>query len=387
MVGGGGTVIEASKMFKDVLPFSHTALTRVLVLQPTQSHSYEQTDTLEVASGTLTVDGKRNIRRQANLVLAPSFGSDLGGLMEINDASRLQLQRGVQFIDGSIEWVTVATLGVQSADRTLGEGVLKVSAFDPSSAIDDYRLITPYAPIGTDQKPLTTVAAIKDLVDIALWEEPVWHVGPGVDTAVRPPEGTVFQGSRWDAINKLATGLGAQVSVDAVGEWHIDKIDAGPYEAVAFLSTGPGGVLVSGTYARNRRDLYNAVPLRWEGPTGGGLVFIVDEDQDSPTFWNGPFGRRPASEQRVETVTTQQAAVDAARGLLAQFKGFAATVKFDSVYNPLLEPNDPVEVLVVGELHQIHVIDSLSFRLDGGGMTVESRAVQNLYTQNVEVAA
>jgi hypothetical protein len=370
-----------------MLRHSHTALSRAQVLQPTSDNSYEVTDTLAVSSGTLTLDGRRNIWRQSNFELAPAVTNDLSPLEAITESTRIRLQRGIRFIDGTEEWVTIATLSVQSAEQNLGQGTLKVSAYDPSSVIDDYRLITPYAPIGTDQKPLTTVEAIKDLVDIALWEKAVWHIDDSIDTTVKPADGTVFTGARWDAINNLAKSLSAIVHVDALGEWHLQKINNGPYMPVDEVKSGVDGVLIGGSSSKDRREMFNAVPLRWEGPTGGGLVFLVDKDPASPTFWDGPFGRRPAPEQSVDTVTTEEQAISAAEALLAQYRGFTATVKFQSLHNPLLEPLDVIEVQVGSLLHEIHVIDAISYPLAGGAMSCSTRAVQTVDTSACEVAA
>jgi len=381
-------MIPASDLYKQSLKTSHTAITRAQVWQPTKDNSYEYEKDLAVSAGTITIDGRRNIWRQGNLTLAPASGFDLSVFDSVTSRSRLKIQRGIKFIDGTIEWVTIATLAVQSSQRSLGNGTLSVSAYDPSSCIDDYTLITPYAPIGTDQQPLTTVAAIKDLVDIALWETAVWHVDPAVDQTVKPPAGTVFTGSRWDAINNLAKSLSAQVSVDQNGEWHLDKIQTSDWVACETAATGVNGVIVDGTTAQDRRDIYNAVPLRWEGPSGGGLVFMVDNDPESPTYWNGPFGRKPSSEQRVDTVTTEAQAIDAAKALLAQYKGFTATVRFSQLHNPLLEPTDVLEIVVPEyRLHQLHVIDAISYNLIAGAMDIESRAVKNVTTAGLEVAA
>jgi hypothetical protein len=385
---GGNRMIAASTLYRQSLKTSHTALTRALVFQPTESNSYEYQQTLAVSGGNLTIDGRRNIWRQGSLTLAPASGFDLSVFDTVNARCRIKIQRGIRFIDGTTEWVTIATLAVQSATRTLGDGTLQVSAYDPSSCIDDYTLITPYAPIGTNQQPLTTVEAIKDLVDIALWETADWYIDAGIDETVKPPSGTVFTGSRWDAINNLAKGLSAVVYVDAEGAWHLHKIQTGDWKACETIATGVDGVIVDGTSAQDRRDIYNAVPLRWEGPNIGGMVFMVDNDPASPTYWNGPFGRKPASEQRVDTVTTEAQAVEAAKALLAQYKGFTASVNFTSLHNPLLEPNDVVEVIVPDyKLHQLHVIDSINYNLTQGAMGVTTRAVQNITTERLEVAA
>jgi len=365
-------MIDASSKFKEALAHSHTALTRVIVMQPNDKHGYDDTDTLEIVAGSVSLDGKRNIRRQASLTLAPATGFDLTPLENITERSRLRVERGVRFIDGTTEWVTVATVAVQSAAMTLGQGTCEVAAYDPSSCIDDYALITDYAPT------VTVVEAIKHLVDEALWEAAAWTVDPGIDVKATPAEGTVLKGSRWTAINTLATSLGAQVFCDNLGRWRLAKVDTEFAHVVAELHSGPGGVLIGGSSAKNRQDLFNAVVVRWDDPEGGGIVVKTDDDPASPTYWGGPFGRRPAPEQSVRTIDTQAQAEATAAALLAEHKGFKASVDFQTLYNPLLEPGDCVDVKVSGVLHQVHVLDQVTLPLAGGAMTCQTRAVREV---------
>jgi hypothetical protein len=370
-------VIQASQKFRDALPYSHQAVTRVVVLQPNSAHSYDATDTLEVASGSVTLDGGRNIRRQGSITLAPGSFSDLTPLEKITEQSRLRVERGIKFIDGTTEWVTIAVLAVQSAAMSLGKGTCAVNAYDPSACIEDFGLITDYTPTGT------CVDEIKHLVDDALWEKAVWTVDAGIDTVVKPADGTVLKGGRWQAINTLATSLGAQVFCDNEGHWRLAKIDTTFTHIAAALHTGDGGVIIDGSSAKNRQDLFNAVVVRWDDPNGGGTVIRTDNDPKSPTYWDGPFGKRPAQEQSISSIDTQQQAEKAADALLAEKKGFTATVDFQSLHNPLLEPGDCLDVKVGTVLHQIHVIDSISYNLTGGAMSCKTRAVREVTNERL----
>ena len=371
-------MITASDDFKLALTGSHTAFTRAVVLDPQPNNTYVQAETLAVASGSLTIDGRRNVWRQGSFTLAPEAPEILDPLKAITVDTRIQIQRGVQFFDGRIEWVTIATLQVQEARETLGAASLSVTAYDVGSVVSDYALITPYAPLDTNQNQLTTVEAIKDLIDIAVWDTITWTVDTGIDTTAVPADGTVFTGSRWDAVVNLAKGLGAVVHNNPDGSWRIRKVDSlVPMAPVLNVVSGQDGVLVTTDIVRSRREQFNAVPLRWESPAGGGMVFLVDSDTNSPTFWDGPFGRKPSPEQRVDTVTSEAQAISAAESLLDQFKGYSSSVSFQMVHNPLLEPFDHIVVQVNGGYEE-HIIDSINYPLAGGVMSCETRKVQEV---------
>ena len=364
-------MIPASKTFKDALLTSHRAETRVHVMQPTTSNTFEQAATVAVSQGSLTVDGRRNIWRQGSLTLAPAdvYSPPLVDL--VGEDTRLIVERGITAPNLVTEWATIATLQVMSVKQSLNTGGLVVEVSDPMVNVRDYPLILPWSPLDDEGNKLTTVDAIKHLVAECLWDAPVWIVDDTVDTAQIPPEGTVFQGARMNAVNELAKGIGAFVTVTPDGKWRIGKAPADSTPVAEFV-TGPGGVVISEDVTRSRSEQYNAVPLRWEGPESSGLVFLVDDDPDSPTYWDGPFGKRPSSEQRVDTVTTQAEAMDAARTLLDELRGYTASVNFKSVHNPLIEPFDRITVDVLGS-RETHVVDSISLPLAGGEMSCETR--------------
>jgi hypothetical protein len=370
-------VIPASQKFRDALPHSHTAMSRVIVMQPTAENTYKDTDSLEIVEGSLTLDGTRNIRRQGSFTLAPSYATDLTPLENITERSRIRLERGIKFIDGTEEWVVMAVLAVQNATMTLGQGTCQVTAYDPSSCIDDYGFITDYVPTRT------SVEEIKHLVDDALWEHANWIVDPGIDTAVKPADGTVFSGSRWKAINTLASSLSAQVFCDNGGIWRLAKIDTTFDTIVDHLKSGADGVMIGGSSGKNRQNLFNAVVVAWDDPNGGGIVVVTDGDKESPTYWDGPFGKRPAPEQSNRTISSEKQALEVAAGLLAEHKGFRATVDFQTLHNPLLVPGDVVEIEISNVLHEIHVIDSINYSLTNGSMSCKTRAVRSVTSERV----
>ena len=367
-------MIPASDQFIAALTASHVALTRAVILNPQPDKTYMEGDTLAIASGSLSVDGTRNVWRQANLVLAPASPFLLDPLDQIDGSTRLRIDRGIRMFDGYEEWVTIAVLQVQEASRGLNQGTLQVQAYDLGSLVQDFE-VKVWNPVTTQRTAMTSVEAIKYLVEEAMWDAPVWQVDAGIDTSITPPEGTTFTGNRWTVINTLAKSLGAVVNAEYDSSWRIRKVENAvtPFTVVE----GDGGVLVDRTLKQSRREMFNAVTVTWEGPSASGTVFVVDADPSSPTFWDGPWGKKTAPTQRLDTVTTEEQAIDAAYALLDQYKGKARQIDFKSVHNPLVEPFDVIQVS--GDLRESpeqHVMDAIQYPLMGGEMSAETRQVQ-----------
>ena len=370
-------MLEASDLFKDALRTSHRALTRVTLLIPEPEGGFREGSVLSVADGSLSVDGTRNVWRTGSINVAPSTSLDRDELYAIDSTTRLRIERGIRFPNGDEEWVTIGLVQVQDTELTLSRGTVSISFSDLGSLVEDYELTLMYVPQDMDGNRLTTVEAIQDLVTAAVvWDTiPGWDIDPGVDTAVKPIDTTVFNGSRWAAIQELSESIGAITYAKPDGRWAIRLAEADLENPVAEYATGQDGIIVDFTRKHSRDKQYNAIPLRWESPQIGGLVFIVDADAASPTFWNGPFGRKPRDEETNDLILTEEQAIAAARGLLDQYRGLTASLTFESIHNPLLEPLDVV-LLRNGEAMETHIIDSINYPLTGGTMTCVTRLLR-----------
>lgn len=360
-------MLTASDRFLDGLRYSHEVIVRAATLDANGDEKAE----FRVKDGTLSVDGRRNIWRQVSVTLVADKPADLVNL-DVRDT--LKIERGIRFFDQTEEWVTLGLFKIQRVTQQYTGEVVQVEAYDFGSAIEDYRLVAPYAPYDEFSNPLTSVTAIEELVGAAFADRPTITIDSAINTGQYAPAGTVFTGSRWEAIQTLASGLGGVLYANPDGSFRLRYIEDG--DPVWEANSGDGGVIVSVSSVRDRADQYNAVPVRWESPEGGGMTFVVDSDPLSPTYWDGPFGRKPLDEQQIATVTNSVEATVAAAGLLQQYKGFARSVSFTALANPLLEPFDVVRVRV-GRFDEDHVIDSIQFNLESGTMSCETRLVRS----------
>jgi hypothetical protein len=98
----------------------------------------------------------------------------------------------------------------------------------------------------------------------------------------------------------------------------------------------------------------------------------LDDDPASPTYYDGPFGRKPYM-TRNDSVTNVDDAIIAARGILNRRKTAARDVTLDAVYQPLLQPLDSVFLLEEGMgVQEAHTIESIDLPLVGGKMSMKT---------------
>lgn len=369
-------MIPASDLFARALRHSHTALTRVILHAPVTGGGFTDAGTLSVTAGSLRIDGTRAVwRSTSGMVLAPTDATTRALLLDIDSTCRLTVERGIRFSDGTEEWMQIAHLQVRRAQSDQDGASLRVDASDLGCLLEDYPLVTPYA-----TSSLTTVAAIQDLVGIAdVWAPSPWVIDPALSLTTTPAAGTVFTGSRADAVTALADSLAAVCHYGADGAWHLRPAAVDTAAPVASYPAGPGGVLLGYDRSRSRDDEHNAVILPWDGPSAGGTVFVVDNDPTSPTYWDGPFGRRPIQESSNAAIKTEAQAIAAATAKLDGYRGRAATVEFDAVHDPRLEPMDPV-VLTARDLgERTLIVDAIgTYPLAGGRMSASTRLVREV---------
>lgn len=383
-------MIAASPKFRESLKHSHVGLLRVKLYRADEDGWY-QFGTVPVSSGTVSMDSTRNVWREVSLTVAddPNQGFLYGRTWsptELRDlvedigiqSSEITIEMGIKYLDGGLEWVQIARLRVEAITRSSQSATLSLTAYDFGARISDFPLITPYAPLDMDGNRLTYVEAITDLINTAHpsnFPATVMVDGALDDTAI-PKEGTVLTGDRWAAINTLAQSIGAIVYNDNLGRFRIEPADE-PRTPAWTIAAGGGGTFVDATTEYSRTDQFNAVAVRWEQPNGdGGLVYLVDADPDSPTYYDGFFGRKPRPEEQLDTITSEAAAIKAAESLLAQYKGRTRTVNVTCLYNPLLQPLDVVTIKFPDGQREDHVIESLSLPLEGGTMEIKTRMVR-----------
>jgi hypothetical protein len=190
------------------------------------------------------------------------------------------------------------------------------------------------------------------------------------------------QSDRWDAAQKMAGSIGCELFFDGLGRCVLrPEPDLSTTTPVLTIAEGAGGVLVAAEIELDRTTAYNKwIHSSINASTGD--VFTgsaVDDDPASPTYYDGPFRKKPkffASEfYASDAQCSAGAAADKARSI-----GVARSLGFAMVPHPGLEAGDVVLVQRAAlELDEVHVIEELTLPLSpDGAASGRSRARQDV---------
>lgn len=366
-------ILAPSQRFSRALLASHERHLRITLHLWDEQGVLRPVGPVQVVNAMLSLDSSlASWRRLSGDAVLPKVTADaIGGVNTFN--GEVSVEVGIGFAAG-IDWVQIAQLRIEESTRISGRVPRPFTAFDRAIRVADFPFITPYAPRDMAGNQLSVVGGIVDIITTAFPSNspPTFVIDPTLDTGLLPPAETSFTGARWDAVLKLAQSIGATVHNDRLGRFVIRPLASSSDPSLTLMG-GPGGTLVQHGVASTRVDQFNAVGLTSESPAGDGIfVYVVDNDRNSPTYYDGPFGRKPFL-TRNDTITTVESCIAAARALLARKRSGARDLDLSAVYNPLLEPMDTVEVLdPQGGAPEKQVVDSIDLPLTGGQMSLKT---------------
>ncbi|MFF4791817.1 DUF5047 domain-containing protein [Streptomyces sp. NPDC001276] len=312
--------------------------------------------------GQVTVDRGQAIRRTCTVTcpdpsLIPRTPSD----QLATYGARLRVARGVYYGDGSSELVPLGLFRLDSVDGDVSEGPVTLQGKDLSAIIADDKFTAPYTAAGT------AVGAITALIRRSLPDASVLSTVTDVAIGRRAFD---TEGDPWAACQEIAAAAGAEVYANADGEFVIAILPDLLATAPAWdIAAEEGGVYISANRGMSSERVYNGVLARGENAADNVppvSYLAVDDDPGSPTYWGGPFGRRPMfhSSSTLISATTCQAA---ARLKLAEAKAPNASGDITSLPNPALEPGDVLRIVHPDGTRELHQAASFTVPLDEGG--------------------
>ncbi|MFH8804046.1 DUF5047 domain-containing protein [Streptomyces sp. NPDC017936] len=323
---------------------------------------------LSVVDGSVSVDRSQQCRRTCTVTVAdpaliPRTPADKLSVY----GARLRIARGVQAGEYQ-ELVPVGVFRIDSVEGDVDEGPVTIQGKSLECVIADDKFTAPWRSAGT------AVGAITALIQRSIPDAAVTTAATVVDAPIGTRTFDV-EGDPWEAVRELAAAIGAEVYCDADGTFVISDLpDLLTTPPAWTVSVGDGGAYISAARGMNSDGVHNGVLARGENTesnTAPVSSLVVDGDPGSPTYWDGPFGRRPMFYSSSTLITTAQCTAAATLKLRAA-QAPNATASLTALANPALEPGDVLRVVYMdgsAELHQVH---SFPVDLVGGDMAIQT---------------
>lgn len=288
---------------------------------------------------------------------------------------------------GSGSFEIEAQVAQLSVRRVTSDGrTATLELADWAAVLEENPLITTYAPVDGSGNPITRGSAINELINGAFpagWLSSVVTVSGAITSdSATTKVGLSFDGSRLDAIASLMEPTINGVFNSRTGQFvsTFDLLRVGQAASVIWqFGSRPDYPTTLFDYSSELAENagYNAIPLSWESADGQsfGTVLLVDNVTTSPTYWNGPYGHRPAPAERIDSVGTEAEAITVATQRLAASTRRNRKVSFRAPIAPI-EPNDTVRLAYpyalnpVQTVTEIVVVEEVDLPLTAGFMNV-----------------
>jgi hypothetical protein len=317
---------------------------------------------LEHEGGSVTVDRAQAIRRTCTVTVTdPTLIPRTPADQLATYGARLRIRRGVRYGDGSSELVPLGVFRLDAVGGDVNEGPVTLSGKDLAACIQDDKFTTPWKSTGT------VIAAITALVQRSLPDADV--VATIADAAIGQRTFDI-EADPWAACQEIASAAGAEVYPNADGTFTISTLpDILTTTPVWEIAAAEGGAYIRANRGMTSDQVFNGVLARGENTADAVApvsYLATDSDTSSPTYWGGPYGRRPLFYSS-PTLTTLGACTAAATLKLAQAKAPNASGDISSLPNPALEPGDVLRIVHPDGSRELQQVASFTVPLSTGG--------------------
>ncbi|MFC3504798.1 DUF5047 domain-containing protein [Micromonospora krabiensis] len=362
-----------SDRFLDAVRGSHQAAFSARVVAPGQTGVNPTGTDILINGGDVRLDGDAADGVRSTLDLTtPGKGMWPGRATDLLApyGNEVFVRRGIQYAIGQTEWVSLGYHRIDDIDQPdAPDGPIQIAGRDRMAGIVDGRLdrVRSFPPLTTRGAMLATL-----VTEIYPWATIEWD-DPFVRDAAIGRQIITENDDRYKVCDELVKSVGKIWWWDHRGVLVVRTPPAATAPSWE-VNHGQGGVLVSMARRLTREGAYNAVVATGEGADTATPVraMAVDASPQSPTFWNGPFGKVPRFYSS-PFITTYNQAWDAASNMLAKSLGLPYSVDFTAVPNAALEPYDTVRVRYPGR-SELHVVRQLTVPLTvQAGMPASTR--------------
>lgn len=319
---------------------------------------------LPIVSGSVTADRAGDVRRTAQLSLDPTILKDTAIAPKLNPkGSIIKLWRGVRYPDNTVESIQIFTGRIESVQTSLSQ--VNVTCSDMAAFVLDARFVYPYQPYSDNQITWEIEAIIVNSysatggISVVIDNDDPTLVGRGITYEREPGE----------AINHLLKAIAREWEAEVDGVVHIRKLPAVITETtkpVWIVDSGDAGVLLDTNTSLDRQGAYNYVVVEGE-PVGGDVGAYgewMDDDENSLTWYYGPYGQMPGFYSG-QTVRTTAAAEALAAELGANALAKNEQIQVTCIPNPKLKLGSVVRVFWAGRgVDKMYYVQSFEMPLD-----------------------
>lgn len=366
----------ASSALKSAVLDDHTAVAKAEVWTSDQKLA-----DLSISSGSVTIDSGSSARRTCSVQLFDDRESS--NLVPDNDfdlltpfGNELRLYRGVQFDDGTREYVplgvfVITEVGIQDSN----EGVkISLSGQDRSLIVSRARWTEPYQMINGSLES-SILALLEDRYPDVITAFPTTNI-----TINQVILGTETDNDPWKDAVEIAQLVGYDLFFDVDGVVQMKQFPSlDGAVVVATFNENSNTTITSIDRTISTRETYNGVVYIVEGtevPTPI-RVEVWDEDSASPTYRYGKFGEVPTFIES-SLVTTTAEAISAATSLLNIYIGAQESITWTQIVNPTLDVQDVVYIKADGaKVDRLVILDKLEIPLQPDeAMKADARTVR-----------
>jgi hypothetical protein len=391
-------MLPASTAFKQAVRGTHVMYIEIEAYVKNTTYPNGAWIPFEISDGSVEMDLDNPVSRNLKFTLSPRYVRTDGRRIDPVDlhvyGRYVRVRRGVMLADGHKESVPLGIFVVDTVDRnstTEGEETT-ISCSDLFSLVKRARLLAP-----ATYTNITRIALIKKLVKEAFTSGTVPFLpnGPAFndtwlseikhDTAMKK---TTVERERDATIDELLKALGCVGYFDAYGAYTIrPNPQASTHPPVYYASYGTNGVTLELGQSVTREGVYNGMVVIAENTDPDAPPVwhaAVDNNKNSPTYWNGPFGKNPAF-LTSSYVHNKAQAKQAAEKFLPKVKILHKQIDLTILPDPTLEIGDQIQVdFPETKTQEKHIITSLTIPLVPTTAMDGTCALLEISRQNVE---
>lgn len=375
---------STTSAFKAAVVSDHTVVSKAEVWSTQQLLT-----TLDVGSGTVSIDNTSAVRRTCTVTLTTS--RDATNIVPDNDydilspfGNELKLYRGIQYASGTKEYVPLGVFVItEVAISDTNEGVqVIISGEDRSIIVSRAKWTQPYqVTSGTLETALTNL--LKSRYPDVITNFPTTNV-----TINQVVLGAENENNPWKDAVELAELVGYDLYFDETGTAVLKAFpDLDGSVVVALYQEGGDTLITSLDRNISTKETYNGVIYTVEGSgvSTPVRVEVWDEDTTSPTYRYGQFGQVPTFVS-TNIVSTSADAIKAASLLLNRYIGSQESITWTALVDPSLDVNDVIYIKTNGaKVNRLVIIDKLEMPLNPQDQLSAQARVVRVVSTNEQV--